>query len=70
MTKTVHDTAAVCWVFAKASLHDHHELLLQILAQGKEEKQAAGHIVMATVKSVNRMKTMQNGTEKYDQQYF
>lgn len=56
MTKTVHDTA--CLVFVKASLHDHHQIVLQILPQGKEKKQAAEHIVMATVKNVNRMKTM------------
>lgn len=58
MTKTAHDTGTVCLVFAKASLHDHHRFMLQILPQGKEEKQAAGHIVMATIKNVNRMKTL------------
>lgn len=58
MTETAHGTATVSLVFAKAPLRDHHQLLLQILSQGKEEKQAAGHIVMATIKNANRMKTV------------
>lgn len=58
MTKTAHDTATVCLVFVKAPLHDHDQLLLPILPQGREEKQAAGHRVMATIKNVNRMKTL------------
>lgn len=58
MAKTAHDAATLCLTFAKTPLHDHHQLLRQILPQRKEEKQAVGHIVMATIKNVNRMKTL------------